>query len=241
ALRGPLEAKIGIHRPYFRELSTKADPNAVSRAYKDHRQRVAQFLADMNVPASLLDAMDSVPPEQSRYLTKAELITYRLDGPDRAFEERGTARDAAQCHITLAEMRQRNKDAEAICSINECGKKADRSECFREKIDCLMAVSWGLSLPEYKKRETETAARCPIMPEAIASPQDLETNCEMETMLGVKVIRVPQVNTPPQQPMMDAERLREFCALSYQILASPMNQTLKVAVLERMRNRGCLN
>src|SRR5262249_3581292 len=112
ALRGPLEAKIGIHRPYFRKLSTKAAPNAVSRAYKDHRQRIAQFLADMNVPASLLDAMDSVPPEQSRYLTKAELITYRLDGPDRAFEERGTARDAAQCHITLAEMRQRNKDAE---------------------------------------------------------------------------------------------------------------------------------
>jgi len=84
-----------------------------------------------------------------------------------------------------------------------------------------------------------------MMPDAITSAKDLETTCEMETMLGVKVVRVPQVVSPPSSPpapTIDAERLRQWCAVADHILASPgFDQIFKAAMLERMRNRGCLN
>jgi hypothetical protein len=100
--RSTLAARIGIHRPYFRNLSPMANPSAVSRVYKQHRQRITRFLTDMNVPVSLVDAMDAIPTEQAHYLTRAELKFYRLDEADPAFQERLNARNDALRDITSA-------------------------------------------------------------------------------------------------------------------------------------------
>jgi hypothetical protein len=203
--RIPSDARIGVHRAYYQDLSPTVNPGALSQDYRERRQRVAQFLADMNIPTSLLEAMDAIRPEQMHYLTKAELAAYRLDGTDAVFEERLIARNAAQRGITSAEFRQRTAVAEASCNKSACDQidKAQLqavSECWQRYSDCHMAILWGLSVPEFQKRFNEVRARCPLMPFAITSERDFATggNCEKELMLSIKM---------PSQPTASQSKL----------------------------------
>jgi ATP-dependent protease ClpP protease subunit len=200
--RTTLDARVGIHRPYFTNLSAKAPAADVSRTYAEERERIARFLSDMNVPLSLLEAMEATRPERILYLSKNELSLYRLDYHEPIFEERLVARHAAQRGITSAEYRKRSAQGIAICGDpNACEKilgpggaaaaawPADALkinqyfECTNNNFRCHEALTWGLSLPEYVKRR-EKADRCPEMPHAIETDKHLETNCEKETMLA---------------------------------------------------------
>jgi hypothetical protein len=177
--------RVGVHRPYFTTLSTKLAPGEVSRAYQEQRTQITKYLHDMNVPSSLLDLMDETPPESVHYLTKTELAKYHLNAVDPIFDERRIADNAYVRGLTSAEYRQRLVEEDSICGTIEAtcnsGTSEQTEQCRLQHMTCTQAVSWGLSIPEYLKRQKE-AQRCPSFRESASL--DAFMACIKSAMLG---------------------------------------------------------
>jgi len=177
--------RVGVHRPYFTALSPKRSPAEVSQYYEQQRTMIIKFLNHMNVPLSLLDFMDETPPESIHYLTAAELAKYHLDGDGPIFNERIIARMADIRGLTSAQYRQRLVDEDSICgTINatcNSGTLEQTAQCRDQHFTCTSAVSWGLSIPEYLKRQKE-AQRCGSLGESASV--DAFTACVKAAMLG---------------------------------------------------------
>ncbi|WP_044874355.1 periplasmic-like protein [Pseudomonas sp. LFM046] len=65
---------VGLHRPYF-----PGGDSALADAATGIRYSPVAYLKEMNVPASLLDDMNSIAPTSMRVLTRDELARYRLN------------------------------------------------------------------------------------------------------------------------------------------------------------------
>ena len=177
--------RVGVHRPYFTALSTKLAPAEVSQAYEQQRTMIIKYLNDMNIPLSLLDFMDETPPESIHYLTVTEIAKYHLNGDDPLFNERIIARNADVRGLTSAQYRQRLVEEDSICgtidSTCNSGTSEQIQQCRLQHITCTQAVSWGLSIPEYLKRQKE-AQRCGTVGESASV--DALTACVKAAMLG---------------------------------------------------------
>jgi Clp protease len=172
--------RVGVHRPYFSVLSTKLAPAEVSRAYEEQRALIAKFLNDMHIPSSLLDFMEETEPEKTYYLTPAEVTKYQLNGRDPIFDEMQTARQAEMRGITSAQYRERVAEEDTICgTLDSCysDAKEQYEQCSSRRLTCIQAVSWGLSIPEYSKRQKD-AQRCSSLRESAL------VACIKKAMLG---------------------------------------------------------
>lgn len=113
--RLPLDGRVLIHRPY----STFTGTRTMAEVRKDRerlRSEIVQFLQEVDVPLSLLDLMESVPPELSRELTTAELQFYRLSGTDATYKEQLDAYGAARLGVSREEYVNMRARCEGIWS-----------------------------------------------------------------------------------------------------------------------------
>lgn len=92
-------ARVGIHRPYaaLPHVSSFAEAQKIYRELEDQARA---FLAEMNMPSTLWDAMASVPPESVRNLSQPELEAFRLSGVDPAQQELDDAGGARKYGIS---------------------------------------------------------------------------------------------------------------------------------------------
>ena len=108
--------KVGIHRPYFVELSPNLSTADIGRIRSEQTRLMKSYFAEMDVPESLLDAMLSIPPENIKILSESELKQYRIYYDDANFEEKETAELAKQWYLTSAEYRKRVAERSKKCS-----------------------------------------------------------------------------------------------------------------------------
>lgn len=147
---------VGIHRPYFASLSPTLSSAAVRSLRDQGTKAISHYLAEMDISPMLLDAMLSVPPEEMRLLTDAELDSFRLQGADATYDERGTALAADKMGITSAEYRRREAFANS-----KCGHLSEVSQILR----CRDPIMWGLPAAVLQVRKAKAQATCRELPD----------------------------------------------------------------------------
>jgi hypothetical protein len=108
---------VGIHRPYFAKLDAKYSTTEIRQIRSMQNKAIREYLLEMDLAESLLDAMLAVPPDEIKLLTEAELKQFRLNLPDANFEERGIARMASWWYLTSSEYRLRNAQVRDKCNF----------------------------------------------------------------------------------------------------------------------------
>jgi hypothetical protein len=135
-----ISGKIGIHRPYFESL----DSNLTNIQIREHREKInleiKKYFEEMDISISLLDAMLGVPPENTRYLSIAELNQFRLGFEDPTYSEKVIAIEAKKFSMNSAQYRQRKIVAEEKCLM-----KSEYEACW-------LSAILQLSDAEAKKR-----------------------------------------------------------------------------------------
>jgi hypothetical protein len=116
ALGSEYQSGLAVHRFYFSELSPNASKADVSRGYKAMKKAISDYLDEMNISQELLTAIESVPPEEIRFLTEDEMQRCRLTGEDAEWNERSTSKLAYMYGLTSAEYRSREAKAESACT-----------------------------------------------------------------------------------------------------------------------------
>lgn len=111
-----LYGKIGIHRPYFETPKGAVSSAAVQAAYDETRDRIREYLRQMNVSDRLADDMMVVPPETVRFLSPAELSAYGLGFIDPVAKETYDLQQAQKLGITRGEYMRREAMSKAICT-----------------------------------------------------------------------------------------------------------------------------
>ena len=106
---------VGIHRPYA--VSTDAKSYEMEQAkYRRMAVLAKTYLAEMNFPERLFDAMNSVPSHRVKILSPAELQDYGLNQQDPVTAEMSNAFNARKYGITKSEMIARKAKSEAVCN-----------------------------------------------------------------------------------------------------------------------------
>ena len=96
------DARFIIHRPYG-FVDSEQDLAGSSVRWKTMQADIRRYLVEMNIPPTLLDAMNEVPSEDGRGLTPAELSRYLMDSDDPAWEELRSSQAAARMGVSRVE------------------------------------------------------------------------------------------------------------------------------------------
>lgn len=116
-------ASIVIHRPYRAEPIVLGKEEA-QRQYEARNAAIADYLREMNVPTSLLDAMLRVPSEAGYALSEDELFAFGLNSTDPVYEEERNAEEAHRLGISMSEYlslrRQFNDCLSRAVSVGSC-------------------------------------------------------------------------------------------------------------------------
>lgn len=126
-----INGPIGIHRPYFAELMSDG---SIEDAYKKSVSMVSEYLREMNISDGLADLMFSVPPEETRILSKQEVEMY-FPEEDPVAEAKRINKEAAKFDLTPATYRKRLAYAQAHCD--------------EKYANCRAAIIWGVSQQVY--------------------------------------------------------------------------------------------
>jgi len=140
--------KAIIHRPYFTALDPALSSQQVDAKYKKLVRAIYKYLKEMNVPTALADATLSIPPNEAHVLSDPELARYMFDQRDPSYDERETAKEAAQFRISSAELRRRTLLAEKQCVDFE----ADRYDPLGKYEACKIGSILSLPLAEARRR-----------------------------------------------------------------------------------------
>lgn len=122
-----------IHRPYgFADAGREFSDSSVR--WKTLQADIRQYLSEMNIPPTLLDAMNEVSSEDGRALTPTELSRYLLSDDDPAFTEFQDASEAKKRGISRTEYLSRKRrvteclhhvGADFIAGLLSCNKLYD--------------------------------------------------------------------------------------------------------------------
>jgi ATP-dependent protease ClpP protease subunit len=102
-----------IHRPY-RATSVVLGWQEAQRQYEIRNATIRTYLQRMNVSPALLDAMNSIAPEDFRTLPAEDLKLYGLAGRDPVYQEELYAGEARRLGITMMQYLGKRK------RYNEC-------------------------------------------------------------------------------------------------------------------------
>jgi hypothetical protein len=154
--------KIGIHRPYFVQLDSKYSTEEIRRIRAAMNKNIKEYLVEMDVAESLLDAMLAVPAEQIKVLTDDQLAQYRLTGADANYEEKRTAEDAKKWYLSSAAYRERLAAVKSNCGyrydpLNPAKNTPDSSERYTR---CEATTMLKISDAEYQKRQKKIVEKC---------------------------------------------------------------------------------
>lgn len=106
---------VGIHRPYSSDGQTRSY-DETQRMFRDLESLSKQFLADMNIPSTLFDAMMRVPPQNIRRLSSEELYNFGLVGTDPVEQEIEDTEKAQRLGISRQEFLKKKARAERVCN-----------------------------------------------------------------------------------------------------------------------------
>jgi hypothetical protein len=120
---------IGIHRPRFVEQEyTTMGYGSLQKAYQGLYITLKDFFSAANIHPSLIDDMWSIPSNDIRILSEADLSKYRLNKDDMVMEEEGFLRIVEVCGENGPRLeKQFMKDLMAKCA-DRTGKIS--SDCF---------------------------------------------------------------------------------------------------------------
>ena len=93
---------VVIHRPYRSEARVLGADSA-QRAYEARNARISAYLHEMNIPATLLDAMLRVPSESGYRLSEDELFAFGLNENDPVYEEERNAEAAKRRGLSMSD------------------------------------------------------------------------------------------------------------------------------------------
>lgn len=139
---------VGIHRPYFAsQLDEKSSIKDISDWRASMNADINQYFSEVDVPITLLEIMNSTPPEKMRLLTRIELETFRLVGRDPSYDELVIAKEANNYNLDSATYRRRLLKADSACDK-------------RNFISCKNAIILNISQDEAKKAAKEISDLC---------------------------------------------------------------------------------
>lgn len=148
--------RIGVHRIYQEHVPASLSLEEIRAARTRNLLAVRSYLDEMSASPSLVDLMESIPPEETRYLTEDEQRRFGLLGDDAAWNEKHVARQAAKYGIKSAEFRRRD-----VLAKQKCDPILRRDlYAWKETDDCREAVMWGVSPAEYSASEKIASEAC---------------------------------------------------------------------------------
>lgn len=143
--RGGGKNGVGIHRPYFPNLSTQKSSADITLMRNQMRGKVTNYLSEMNVTVRLLDLMDAIPPESMKFLSDSEVVELGLSAPDPVWDEKNVAKEAEDRAISSQEFRRRRASVDDKCLP---GGRAVEFFAY-----CEEAVLLGISTQSVRSRE----------------------------------------------------------------------------------------
>ena len=150
-----IHGKVGIHRPYLVQINSNLSAADIGRIRSEQIRLIKAYLAEMDVPESLLDAMLSIPPKEMKILSESELKQYRIFHDDANFEEKQTAERAKEWYLTSAEYRKRDSDKNKNCGLFP----NDKMEFYAYHV-CREMTMLNISEAELKKRKSKARSAC---------------------------------------------------------------------------------
>lgn len=107
--------RVGIHS-FYRETLPAGESYEHTRQRRDAvRNEIRVYLREMDIPEALLDAMNRVPIDEVRWLSRLELREFHLIGEDAACRERRLGMEAARLCISLSEFLDRKARVQRSC------------------------------------------------------------------------------------------------------------------------------
>jgi len=107
---------VGIHRPFFSDLEIGISIEQIRKMREGLNEKIKSYFNYVDIPLSLLDAMQSIEPDQIKILSNAEITSFRLTGKDASQDELDTANLAKRYNLTSLEYRKRLVKVNSICS-----------------------------------------------------------------------------------------------------------------------------
>jgi len=135
--------RVGIHRPYFGVVDGNAEYSEIRTKRDSMLRSIEAYLREIDVPQSLIDLMNGVPPEQVRYLSDRELEDLRLSGNDPSFDEKQVATRAWTYGVSSFHYRQKIAEANSKCAV------------YRDPTYCIHSLILGISIRESEVLDKE--------------------------------------------------------------------------------------
>lgn len=147
--------RIGLHRPYSSALSSSEPESRWS--YERINNKVSQYLVRMNIPVSILNAMNAVPPSEIKWIhpefvddaDHKQLIELHIIGTDPVSDDQKDSADAKKLGISKQEYYSRLQRAKAICPDpvydrnGNMYSSTEREERRRQYGQCYWDVMYG--------------------------------------------------------------------------------------------------
>lgn len=143
------DGKIGIHRPYLTERPVVPLQQVMDTVLNSTRE----FLTSINIPQSLAEDMFSIPPEDIRILSKADLSKYRLDQTDIVANEADSLKQAERLGISRLEYMRRTNDLKNSKVMDVCMAMKDQNK--QHECTLRMLFEFGLLISFDKGAEPE--------------------------------------------------------------------------------------
>lgn len=124
-------SRIGVHRPFT--ASSFSSTLEATKTYKRTNNLIKDYLEEMNIPASLLDLMNSVSPGDIKWPTQSE-VNFYFPIFDPVYQDKGYSKAAAKKGISKEEYIRRIQRSNQECPMpvakDPTGKL--RSEIIRD-------------------------------------------------------------------------------------------------------------
>lgn len=115
-------AKVGVHRLYAAHTPIDMKTTEIREGRRRLLAEIRLYLDEMGVNSSLVDLMETVPPESMHLLTRSELRKYGLEGEDAAWNEKRVSVAASNLGVSSARYRQLRLEADTTCRDAERAK-----------------------------------------------------------------------------------------------------------------------
>lgn len=139
--------QVGIHRPFGQSVGD-IDYADAQRSFDAIRSSARRYLAEMNLPDSLFEAMVNVPPQEIRLLSREEVAAFRLDGVDPVEQEVTDAKGAARYGISRLEYLERRERVKNQCrpytlELSKLGIAEARGQSIDHERRDALEREWG--------------------------------------------------------------------------------------------------
>lgn len=132
--------QVGIHRPYTTAHRSNDNLQTRQATLRSTEAGIRSYLAEMNVPESLLDEMLRYDAGSLHIMSSDELSRFRITGTDYVWQDLQDSRAAARYGIDKATYLRRGSQAE-----KECIREDSSPAAFTKQFECTDAILRGKS------------------------------------------------------------------------------------------------